>query len=109
MAKLKMLVAFGAGYVLGSRAGRERYEQIVDKAQGVWHDPRVQRKASQAQGVVQEKASQAGDVIAEKAGHAASQAGNAVKDKLPGGDSSPTPTTTTSTTSSTSSPAASGR
>src|SRR5690349_9471631 len=109
MAKLKMLVAFGAGYVLGSRAGRERYEQIVDKAQGVWHDPRVQRKASQAQGVVQEKASQAGDVIAEKAGHAASQAGSAVKDKLPGGDSSPTPTTTTSTTSSTSSPAASGR
>ena len=81
MAKLKMLVAFGAGYVLGSRAGRERYEQIVDKAQGAWRDPRVQRTAHQAQGVVQEKASQV-----------ASQAGSAVKDKLPGGDStSPSP------------------
>lgn len=76
MAKLKMLVAFGAGYVLGARAGRERYEQIVDKAQGAWHDPRVQRKAAHAQGVV-----------AEKAGQAASQASSAVKDKLPGGDS----------------------
>src|SRR6478735_9318814 len=94
MAKLKMLVAFGAGYVLGSRAGRERYEQIVDKAQGAWRDPRVQRKAHQAQGVVQEKASQAGEVIAEKAGQAASQAGSAVKDKLPGGDSTSTPGST---------------
>ena len=97
MAKLKMLVAFGAGYVLGSRAGRERYEQIVDKAQGVWHDPRVQRKASQAQGVVQEKASQAGDVIAEKASNAASQAGSAVKDKLPGGDGASSSTGTAAT------------
>ena len=85
MAKLKMLVAFGAGYVLGARAGRDRYQQIVDKAQGVWRDPRVQRTAAQAQGVVQEKAGQAGGAFAEKAGHAASQAGSAVKDKLPGG------------------------
>ena len=76
MAKLKMLVAFGAGYVLGSRAGRERYEQIVDKAQGVWHDPRVQRTASHAQGAVQEKAS---------------QAGSAVRDRLPGGDGTSAP------------------
>jgi len=85
MAKVKMLVAFGAGYVLGARAGRGRYDQIVSKAQDVWGDPRVQRKAAQAQGVVQEKASQAGEVIADKAGQAASQAGSAVKDKLPGG------------------------
>ena len=28
MAKLSFLAGFGAGYVLGSRAGRERYEQI---------------------------------------------------------------------------------
>ena len=104
MAKLKMLVAFGAGYVLGSRAGRERYDQIVDKAQGVWHDPRVQRKASKAQGVVQEKASQAGDVIVGKASQAATQAGSAVKEKLPGGDSSSSPSTTAPTT-----PAASPR
>lgn len=104
MAKLKMLVAFGAGYVLGSRAGRERYDQIVEKAQGAWRDPRVQRKAHQAQGVVQEKASQAGDVIVEKASSAASQAGSAVKDKLPGGDTSSSPSTTAPTT-----PASSGR
>jgi hypothetical protein len=35
--KLTRIAAFAAGYVLGSRAGRERYEQIVAAA----------RKASQ--------------------------------------------------------------
>jgi hypothetical protein len=31
--KLRSLVVFGVGYVLGTRAGRERYEQIVAAAQ----------------------------------------------------------------------------
>jgi hypothetical protein len=30
--KLTLLCAFGAGYVLGSRAGRDRYEQIREAA-----------------------------------------------------------------------------
>ena len=54
--KLKLLVGFGAGYVLGARAGRERYDQIAGKAQELWRDPRVQEKAGQAQQVVKEKA-----------------------------------------------------
>ena len=29
MRKMTMLVSGGVGYVLGARAGRERYEQIV--------------------------------------------------------------------------------
>jgi hypothetical protein len=32
--KLRMAAVFGAGYVLGTRAGRERYAQIVAAAQG---------------------------------------------------------------------------
>lgn len=32
--KLRSLALFGAGYVLGTRAGRERYGQIVAAAQG---------------------------------------------------------------------------
>jgi len=31
--KLSTLAVFGAGYVLGSKAGRERYVQIVELAQ----------------------------------------------------------------------------
>ena len=32
--RLTALALFGAGYVLGSRAGRERYEQIMELARG---------------------------------------------------------------------------
>jgi hypothetical protein len=32
--RLTTLVVFGAGYVLGSRAGRERYAQFVTIAEG---------------------------------------------------------------------------
>jgi hypothetical protein len=66
--KLKWLVGFGAGYVLGARAGRERYDQIAGKAQELWRDPRVQAKADQAQQLVMEKADQAQQVVKEKVG-----------------------------------------
>lgn len=66
--KLKMMVGFGAGYVLGARAGRQRYDQIADKAQELWRDPRVQEKAGQAQQVAKEKAGQAQQVVKEKVG-----------------------------------------
>lgn len=71
MAKLGILVGLGAGYVLGARAGRQRYEQIRSRAQGVWRDPRVQRQAHAAQDVVQEKAAQAAGTVQETAAHAA--------------------------------------
>ena len=32
--RLRTIAIFGAGYVLGTRAGRERYGQIVAAAQG---------------------------------------------------------------------------
>ncbi|SFT82727.1 hypothetical protein SAMN05660657_03337 [Geodermatophilus amargosae] len=49
MAKFSFLLGFGAGYVLGARAGRERYEQI----RGLWSDakdnPQLQGLAGMAQ------------------------------------------------------------
>jgi hypothetical protein len=74
--KLSLLVGFGAGYVLGARSGRERYDQIADKAQQLWRDPRVQERAGHAQQVVQEKTSQAGQMVKEKAASASSSNGN---------------------------------
>jgi len=35
--KLPLLAAFAAGYVLGSKAGRERYDQIRDLARDASH------------------------------------------------------------------------
>jgi hypothetical protein len=56
MRKTTMILAGAAGYVLGAKAGHERYEQIKSAAQKVTRDPRVQRRAQQAQTVVKEKA-----------------------------------------------------
>ena len=49
MAKLSFLVGFGAGYVLGARAGRERYEEIRRAYARAKDDPRLQSIAGMAQ------------------------------------------------------------
>ena len=86
MSKLGFLAGFGAGYVLGARAGRQRYDQLAGKAQELWRDPRVQRKASQAQGVAGEKASQAAGLVGEKVSQAAGAVQESVKDRVSGHD-----------------------
>ena len=49
MAKLSFLAGFGAGYVLGAKAGRERYEQIARAWSHAKDDPRLQSVAGMAQ------------------------------------------------------------
>ena len=53
--KLKFLVGLGAGYVLGTRQGREQYDKIVAKAQSLWGNPKVQDAAEKVQHVAEEK------------------------------------------------------
>jgi hypothetical protein len=62
--RLMLGVGFAVGYILGSRAGRERYEQIKRLAQRVSDNPAVQEtaglmgaKVSQATGVARTKVS----------------------------------------------------
>ncbi|AWE41521.1 MULTISPECIES: hypothetical protein [unclassified Actinobaculum] len=38
-----------AGYVLGAKAGRERYEQIVKFSSGVWNSKPVRNSVTKAQ------------------------------------------------------------
>lgn len=64
--KLSLLAGFGAGYVLGARAGRDRYNQIADKAQQLWRDPRVQAKNNQAQRAAQEQVAHAAQTVRNK-------------------------------------------
>ena len=49
VAKLSFLAGFGAGYVLGARAGHERYEQIRRGWEHAKDDPRLQSLAGMAQ------------------------------------------------------------
>jgi hypothetical protein len=71
MKKLTLLIAAGIGYVLGTRAGRERYEQIKRTATRVKDDPRVQEKATQAADLAKEKAPIVKDKVAAAASTAA--------------------------------------
>lgn len=54
--KLAVLAGAAVGYVFGTRAGRERYEQIKAKAGDLWKNPRLQEKVSDAEQFVSDKA-----------------------------------------------------
>ena len=43
MGKVTLGIGLGIGYVLGARAGRDRYQQIVQAAQGFLQRPEVQQ------------------------------------------------------------------
>lgn len=47
--KLMFLTGLAAGFVMGSRAGREKYEEIRATAQKAWQHPSVQEAAGVAQ------------------------------------------------------------
>ncbi|GAA3026182.1 hypothetical protein [Microbacterium dextranolyticum] len=50
--KIGIVVGLAAGYVLGSRAGRERYEQIKTGFLTVWNADPVQKQVGKAKGLV---------------------------------------------------------
>ena len=81
--KPSLVIGFAAGYVLGSRAGRERYEQIAESARKFMGNPTVQSAASKAQETVATQAPVVADAVKDKATSAAS----AVADKVSRDDS----------------------
>ena len=66
MKKLTLLIGIGIGYVLGSRAGRERYEQIRTGAQKVASSPTVQSAATKVQETVADKAPAVADAVRDR-------------------------------------------
>ncbi|WP_329398572.1 YtxH domain-containing protein [Streptomyces melanogenes] len=70
--RLTFAVGLVVGYVLGTRAGRERYEQLKKSARQVAQNPAVRNTA--------ESAAQNGRAYAGKAFHAVSEK---VGDKMP--------------------------
>jgi hypothetical protein len=66
--KGKILFATGlaVGYVLGTRAGRERYDEIKAVVGRIWGDPRVQKQVHNAEGFVSDNAKKVVSNVAEK-------------------------------------------
>jgi len=62
--KILLVVGFGVGYVLGARAGRERYEDIKRVVGNFWSSPRVQRQLDDAEGFIKDKTPDAVGAIA---------------------------------------------
>jgi hypothetical protein len=77
MKKLLVLTSFAAGYVLGAKAGRERYEQIRRVTLRVKNDPRVQETAHSAADKAREQAPVVGHKLADAAGTVADKAKHA--------------------------------
>lgn len=71
-----MLLGAGAvGYVLGAKAGRERYEQIAAQAQKLRSNPTVQKKVDEARHMTKDAADTAVDKARERTGHSTTPAG----------------------------------
>ena len=77
MKKLMLLTAFAAGYVLGAKAGRERYEQIRRTTLRIKNNPTVQETAQSAADMAREQAPLVGHKLADAAGTVAEKAKHA--------------------------------
>ena len=72
--KLGMVVGAAVGYVLGAKAGRERYEQIAASARQLMEKPQVKRVMESAPGNLGARVEQ----VANKAADAVHQASDRV-------------------------------
>jgi hypothetical protein len=77
--KLMLMAAFALGYVLGARAGRERYEMIMSAVDHVRSNPKVRATAQQAVDTAKQQA----PVVADKVTSVATSAAH----KVTGSDS----------------------
>ncbi len=83
--KILLLVGLGVGYVLGARAGREKYNQIVESANKFWNDPRVQQRVDQVEEFVKDKAPEVADFVTDNAKKVAQQVSGKKKNGSPAG------------------------
>ena len=65
--KILFVAGLGLGYVLGTRAGREKYEELRTAALKVWNDPRVQKQVDNVEDFVKDKAPDVADFVSDNA------------------------------------------
>lgn len=77
--KILLVVGVGIGYVLGTRAGREKYNEIKATANKLWNDPRVQKQVDTAEGYVKDKAPEVAEFLSDGAKKVVGQVAGAKK------------------------------
>ena len=99
LGKLGMIVGAAVGYVLGAKAGRERYEQISASARQLLDKPQVKKVMDSVPGDLGARVEQ----VANKAADKVQEAGDKVAASGPGtsGTSGSTAGSTTTTTTTT--------
>ena len=95
--KILLVVGLGVGYVLGTRAGREKYDELVARVQKFWNDPRVQKQASNVSEFVKDKAPDVAEFVSTNVKKATTR-GTSTKSAAakPAARKSPTPRSSTS-------------
>jgi|SRR5690554_419431 len=71
--KILIVAGLAVGYVLGARAGRERYEEIKRAATKFWNDPRVQHQVENVEEFAKDKAPEVAEFITDNAKKVVSQ------------------------------------
>ncbi len=104
--KLWFISGMAAGFVLGARAGREKYEEIVTNARKVWDHPTVQEAAGVAQAQANRLYSEGKDKLSqtkvgEKLGSTGGSTGSTSTSELTAADDTLTGVTTGTTSSTT--------
>ncbi|MER8234620.1 YtxH domain-containing protein [Streptomyces sp. NPDC101490] len=66
--KLTFVVGLGLGYVIGTRAGRERYEQLKKSVRDFTQNPAVRNAAESAAQTGRQAAGRAAHVVGDKVG-----------------------------------------
>jgi hypothetical protein len=100
MGRLGMIVGAAVGYVLGAKAGRERYDQITASARQLLDKPQVKRVVESAPGDLGARLEQ----VANKAADKVHEAGDKVAATGSGTTGATTGATTTTTTPSSATP-----
>jgi hypothetical protein len=77
--KILIVTGLAVGYVLGARAGRERYEEIKRTATKFWNDPRVKHQVETVEDFAKDKAPEVVDFISDNAKKVVSQVRSATK------------------------------
>ncbi len=62
--KALLIIGLAVGYVLGARAGRERYDQIAGAVGKLWRSPRVQRQVDRSVDFVGTQVDRVADIAA---------------------------------------------